>query len=307
MWLNILLISFFSQSILFSIKLSNLNPYFIILIPLSILLHFIFYKSNHFGTADIPNERSMHLAPTKKSAGIVFFSFFIIASFLNDLILIEQSKNLPFYLGSLFLMILGFIDDKKNLSFKLKLSLEVLFFLAYYYFFPNQDYMKFACNEFSMPPILLVFLLTCITVFFINIVNFMDGIDAYVILIASFYLSILLRFPNQSFQSVQILAVFLLCSSGFCLFNFPKAKLFMGDAGSLPLGFYLFSASNFLLGDGQNSKLSAGFGLVVYLPFLFLNVFIVDSILTILIRLVQKKNIFQAHKEHLYQLVSLPF
>lgn len=262
------------------------------LLGLSIFLHILFYKVSFLGNLDKPNERSMHKIPTKKSAGIIFIPLFIILSASYEYLLNEKLIQAPFYILLLSLSILGFIDDKKNLSFKAKLIIEFILFGIYFYLNPLN--ISFIPSYFSTPIYILL------SIYFVNIVNFMDGIDSYLVIFSNLVLSIFFFWKTEYLFNLDLAYFFLISIFGFALFNISKARLFMGDAGSLPLGFFLFY-SNFLFFKQQITIQNYPF---LFIPFLTLSIYIVDSVFTIFIRFKNKENIFQAHKEHLYQKLS---
>lgn len=282
------LISIYFLFILFFYIQTNSTLISLTFLVISIFLHILFYKLSFFGNLDTPNERSMHRIPTKKSAGIIFIPLFIFFSAFYEYILNQRIIHLNFFILLFSLSVLGYIDDKKNLSFQLKLFVEFIFFALFYYF------------NFQNLNLLLVCLLICLAIYFINIVNFMDGIDSYLATFTNLFLSIFLFWRNDFLFNLDLGYFFLISFFGFSLFNIPKARLFMGDSGSLAVGFFLFH-SNFLFSNETLPKNQIPFLLI---PFIGLSVYILDSSLTILIRFLNKKNIFQAHKEHLYQKLS---
>ena len=125
----------------------------------------------------------------------------------------------------------------------------------------------------------------------------MDGLDLYLTL--STFSALLIFFfilggiPENNQTTVLLLAVSL---ASFIFFNFPPARLFMGDTGSLPLG-YMMAILPFL--GNKDHPIDLGYG------FLLIPVFWVDGVLTILRRLLKRENIFRAHREHLYQKITL--
>jgi UDP-N-acetylmuramyl pentapeptide phosphotransferase/UDP-N-acetylglucosamine-1-phosphate transferase len=126
----------------------------------------------------------------------------------------------------------------------------------------------------------------------------MDGLDLY--LIGTFLTSIIFWIPIFSISflpessSYKMLVLLLASLFGFSFFNYPKAKLFMGDSGSLALGFLIFFLPCFAIGQAKEQME------LLDLFFLF-PIFWIDGVITIIMRSFQRKNIFSAHKEHLYQ------
>ncbi|EOQ96724.1 glycosyltransferase, group 4 family [Leptospira wolbachii serovar Codice str. CDC] len=287
-------------------------PMFAILALLSLFLH-SFYVYSRFGVKDVPNERSLHDVVTKKSGGMFFIPLFLL-SVLGFLFYPQLGQSLPLpqdsaqrmdiYLllaGILFFCILGFIDDLYHLSPKLRLFLE-LSVVAVFLVWTNPEITYF--GVISLPKPVQILVLTVFLVFAVNLVNFMDGMDWYLVttLFLS-YFSLVSASPhfyvvNQfgySFYLVLLLSMF-----GFIIYNFPKAKLFMGDSGSLALGFLVMALPLFV---GKWGKTNSNPWDVAYYFYLF-PYFWLDGIFILIKRFFQKKHLFSAHREHLYQRIT---
>ncbi len=290
--IKVFFVSFYLFLILLFFYFSHSSVLSLFLLGLSIFLHILFYKISFLGNLDKPNERSMHKIPTKKSAGIIFIPLFIFLSSGYEYLLNGRITNLDFFILLFCLCLLGFIDDIKNLSFKTKLLIEFVLFGIYFHL--NPPSISFVPNYFSIPIYVLL------SIYFINIVNFMDGIDSYLVIFSNLTLTIFLFWKTEYLFNLDLAYFFLISIFGFSLFNISKARLFMGDAGSLPVGFFLFY-SNFLF---LKEPISYENFNILLTPFLTLSIFVVDSVLTIFIRLQNKENIFKAHKEHSYQKLS---
>ena len=265
----------------------------------SSFLLWAFYHSKFFSHLDVPNHRSMHEFPTKKSGGLVFMSVFTISLFylvfysgkgMGDIQLLF--RTVP---GLLVLLLIGFLDDRYNFSSRRKLFFEIVFFTPYcYLFFPDFQILGIAPE---VPKVFYSIVLAGYIIFVTNLCNFMDGLDLYLTsstFAALFiFLFIISGIPENNQTTVLLLGVSL---ASFIFFNFPPARLFMGDTGSLPLG-YMIAILPFL--GNKDHSIDLGYG------FLFIPVFWVDGVLTIIRRLLKKENIFRAHRHHLYQKITL--
>lgn len=276
--------------------------YFWLLAGFSLVLHSV-YVYLPWGVQDIPNQRSMHSSPTRKSGGIVFVPLFLVCLYV-------WGKEGPFtdlalFLGAgvLFFALLGLMDDFYSLPALLRLGLEFLFvFLWLFFLFPKGHYVHLPFNlELVVNTWVLNFALTFLLVFGINLVNFMDGLDSYVslnvffsLLVFGFVFSKNFFFPEPLFWLIWM---FLLSLTGFVFFNFPKAKLFMGDVGSLSLGFFWLCLP---LLESQLSKTP----LLIWNLFFLFPFFWLDGLTTLFHRLLQRKNVLNAHREHFYQLLT---
>lgn len=271
---------------------------FILASLFSILFLYVFHKIPTPLLTDIPNERSMHSNPTKRSAGI-FFIFIFWMGLIFELYLerISQKDFFFFLIPTFFLGILGFIDDLKNLSSKLKLALELIFIYTFLEFFPS-PFSLFGF-ELSMFSIISNILLTIYIVFILNLVNFMDGLDLYLSLTLIFFTFNLFSFSQYEI-SPQLNLYFLLIFSmaGFFIYNFPNASMFMGDSGSLPIGFMIAVSPLYLK---QDADFLPDISMILYL----IPIFLLDGVYTLFKRGLEKKNIFSAHREHFYQRVQL--
>lgn len=253
--------------------------YIFVLIFLFVLQLVYFRMADRFNIIDKPNERSSHKQVTLRGGGVVFY-FGVLTYFLS------QGFCYPFFtLGLTLIAGVSFIDDVRTLSSKVRLPVH----------FISMGLMFYEWGLFSQPWYLVIaaFILS---VGIINAYNFMDGINgitgAYslvVLAVLSYVNSFVSPFVDEVLINFSLIAVLV-----FNWFNFrKKARCFAGDVGSVSIAFLVV----FLLG-----KLIVETGKIEYL--LFLGVYGVDSVLTIIHRLILKENIFEAHRKHAYQLMA---
>jgi Fuc2NAc and GlcNAc transferase len=238
---------------------------------------------NTLSLLDHPNERSSHYIPTPKGGGIgILISFVFVCIF--------HKINFTFWFPLSIASIVGFCGDRIELSPKTRLFIQ---FLAAFALILGMDHSKFNI-------ILLVLFSLPFAVFIVgtaNFYNFMDGINgiAGITGLVGFGL---LAFYASCLGSNSPLIALAICISlaclGFLPFNIPRAKVFMGDVGSILLGF-VFA------------------GMVVYfsksfLDFIclssFLFPFYADELTTMMVRLKNGENLTKAHRRHLYQLLA---
>ncbi|TGK17140.1 UDP-phosphate N-acetylglucosaminyl 1-phosphate transferase [Leptospira fluminis] len=260
---------------------------------LSLGLCRLYIGSKRISISDIPNERSMHQAATKKSGGIwIFFS--------SSLILIVWSYfgrsefPLHWWTGVFFFFLVGFGDDVKGLSPYLRFGAEFVFLVAWIGLAPFRISLFGMDLGVSPGGYGEIALISLYLLFFVNLCNFMDGLDTYLVsnLVFTAFATILLTGNDLPFSYLSIFAALF----GFLAWNLPKAKLFLGDSGSLFLGFAL-GALPFYVQGKKPFEVSDLFFLAP--------VFFTDGLLTIFVRLKKKENIFQAHRIHLYQLFAV--
>lgn len=243
---------------------------------------------------DIPNERSSHQIPTPRGGGIGFVATFLLALFgLGFLKILPWNIVFGFGLSGFLIALIGFIDDRHSLSPIVRLcgqfvaSIFTLHCLGLLTMGFSGEW-SFLGN-FVLNAVAVVFL-----VWMINLYNFMDGIDGLAsveaITVAASFIGIASAIGYAGILWIpEILAASVL---GFLLWNFPPAKIFMGDAGSGFLGL--------ILGSLLIQSAKSDFHLAVSL-FILLGCFITDATYTLVKRLIQGDKVYQAHCSHAYQ------
>lgn len=215
--------------------------FFIIIFLLSLLFLKIYQRlSIKFNILDIPNSLSIHSKETPTGAGIVFVIIFFLSIFLNqtqfdNFIKFDQPKNyLILFVAISSLALISFYDDLKNIHPLIRLfsQLSIVFICT----------SLFDLTNINLSIKLLIFLIVYFWVYTINIINFTDGIDGFLTVNAlTFFLGIFIYCQYAVninfiyFISLTILPILL----AYFFFNKPKATLFMGDTGSIFLGFLI--------------------------------------------------------------------
>ncbi len=195
--------------------------------------------SSRMGMIDIPNERSSHIKPIPRGAGVAIFLAYFIILLLFHLPLIETYKGFVF--GSLLIFLTGIYDDNKGVQPKTKFVVITIATLLV--FFVDGLRIETLGNWFGHTIALPIFLALPVTLIavvgFTNAMNLIDGLDglsgsvAIVIFSAFYYIGLIHN--DQFIMSVSIL--FIAAIIAFLFFNWHPAKIFMGDSGSLVLGF----------------------------------------------------------------------
>lgn len=245
---------------------------------------------------DIPNSRSSHLIPTPRGGGLAFVVVFLFCLPILYLSSLLSSLFLLVLMGAgLLIAIVGFIDDKYNLSVHSRLLTH--FIAAIWVLFWLNGFPSISLVSFIIPTPIT----TCCAIFYLvwllNLYNFMDGIDglasieAICMCLGGIILYILLKYD------LYTAPLFLLAASvlGFLIWNFPYARIFMGDVGSSFLGIIL----------GALSIQAAWLSIPLFVAWLImLGVFIVDTTWTLIHRILRKQKIYEAHRCHAYQFAS---
>jgi len=239
-----------------------------------------FRVADRFNIIDKPNMRSSHVAVTLRGGGIIFlFGAWIYAAFFG-------SDNGWFLLGLTLIGLVSFIDDIHSLPDFARLPVQfVAMFLMFHQFGILNWYDWWR---------VLIALIVCVGI--TNAYNFMDGINGitggYSLVVLSF-LAHVNRYET-AFVDAGFLHVVIISALVFCFFNFRKrARCFAGDVGSVSMAYIvLFALGSLILKTGDLSYLIA------------LAVYGVDTVLTIVHRLMLGENIFEAHRKHAYQLMA---
>ncbi len=213
---------------------------------LSLLLNALLVKyAFKIGLVDIPNHRSSHTKPVARGAGIaIFLSFMItVIIFHHDVV----NKNIGFFLGVLVVFIAGVIDDKYEISPKVKFLFLIAATLLIY--FIDDIKITYIGTYFGYTVYLYSWMVLPFTVIavvgYTNALNLIDGLDglagliSLIIFVSYFYIGYV------HFDDFMITVSFFMIAAllGFLIFNWNPAKVFMGDSGSLVLGFSIAAVS----------------------------------------------------------------
>nr|WP_241263383.1 glycosyltransferase family 4 protein [Parahaliea mediterranea] len=246
--------------------------------------------ARHWQLLDHPNHRSSHSLPTPHGGGVPLLLSLAVAVLAAGGFGVAWSAELRWLLGfALALMALGVLDDLVGLSVRLRFAVYALCCLV-----------AAALLMAPLGPLAWWLLLPVgfALLWGLNLFNFMDGIDGIAAIqcfMASCAAALLAFFHTGAGEYALFCLLLGFCHLGFLAWNFPPARLFMGDAGSVPTGFLLGALA--VLGE-VSGALSAATWLVL------LAAFVADASYTLLRRLLRGERITEAHREHLYQRLS---
>ena len=231
---------------------------------------------------DHPNERSLHVRPTPRTGGVGVMAGVVAGSLL---VMAGGGVGRPVWAavaGALLLAGLGLLDDRRNVSARARLLAQALV---------AGGFLALAGPASGWMTGVLFFLGL---VWMANLYNFMDGSDGLAGGMAVFgfaAFAVAAALAGQSALSL-VCAGIAAAAAGFLCFNFHPARIFMGDAGSVPLGFL---AGALGLAGHDAGVWPLWFPLLVFSPF------IVDATATLLRRAHRREKVWQAHRTHYYQ------
>ena len=233
-----------------------------------------------------PNERSLHDMPTPKGGGIaIVVTWYTGISVLFFSGIIERSLFFALLSGVL-LAVVSLIDDIRGL--KPFIRLIVQFITAIIAFIFLNGLRPLVMPQISINYNFIVYPIAIIgMVWFINLFNFMDGVDGFASLEAIILCAVFFVF-TWNMSSVLLIA----CITGFLYWNWPKASIFMGDVGSTQLGFILVVLGIYYHNTYEFSILN---WIMLTSPFWF------DATLTLFRRLRNREKLSEAHRKHVYQ------
>ncbi len=208
----------------------------IFLLSFSFLVLLIRYSAK-LGLIDTPNQRSMHKVITPRSGGIAIFLSIIVSQFFFNLD--HLVAYFPIYLSIVLIFIIGFIDDKYNISPRYKFIFIFIASIILYYNNVQITTLGTYCGYSLTLPSWFIFPFTFFAIAgFTNALNLIDGLDGLSSSISLIILSAFL-FIGQLYHDdlmITLSASFITATFAFILFNWNPAKIFMGDTGSLTLG-----------------------------------------------------------------------
>lgn len=258
--------------------MTYLAPIVSVLVTL-LSLAFILSGKFSYKIQDIPNERSLHSKPVPRMGGVGLATG-LLAGWLLMFDALTWWLLLP--LAALFLISL--LDDMRGLPVRVRLSAQLL----------AAAILVSGSGFFTEQGVIAALLLLLLTVWMTNLYNFMDGSNGLAGGMALFGFgaygaaALIAHADTLAMLNFSISAA----AVGFLYFNFHPARVFMGDAGSIPLGFLAVAMG---LWGWQQGCWEAWFPLLVFSPF------IVDASITLLKRSLRGAKVTEAHREHYYQ------
>ncbi|MCT4638578.1 MAG: glycosyltransferase family 4 protein [Bacteroidales bacterium] len=235
---------------------------------------------------DIPNHRSSHSVPTPRGGGIaIMIAWYVGVITLYIMKYIELNLFLALASGS-FLSVISIIDDIRNVKPKVRLLFQALSAIGALYFIgyirPIDLFVFQISSQYILFPLFFIAIL-----WFINLFNFLDGIDGHIAIAG-----ITIPLGLYIFSDSQVLLIMVAAVLGFLPWNWQRAKIFMGDVGSTLIGFNVVILSLWF-------RNTANVSIIVILVLSSLYWF--DATLTLVRRFLNKEKLSEAHRKHAYQ------
>jgi Fuc2NAc and GlcNAc transferase len=263
----------------------------------ALLTHAIRRLAMSHGYLDVPNERSSHHIPTPKGGGaaIVFA-----ATGACALLWLHHGLSTNVFLalsGGLAVAATGFVDDRRSLSPGLRLAVHLIaavWALAWLGGLPallvGTELLTFGTSGYVVGALGVIWVL--------NLFNFMDGIDGIAASEGAFITwagALVLSLPRADAGDAAAACLVGAACVGFLVWNWPPARIFMGDVGSGYLG---YAIAVFALAAARNDPVAVWVWLILG------GVFFVDATVTLVRRLARGERVYEAHRTHAYQWLS---
>lgn len=236
-----------------------------------------------------PNVRSSHRIPTPQGAGIaVITATLLVAGIMAGSGSTDLKIPIAVFAASVFIAVVGFADDIKSIAVLPRLLLQGAAVAAVIFSASGELQIVPACPLWIERTLLLL-----AGLWFVNLVNFMDGLDwMTVVEVVPITVALMILGALGEFPTAPTFVAAALCGAmlGFAPFNRPVAKIFLGDAGSLPIGLLLGWC---LLQLGYDRQYAAAILLPMYYFF--------DATATLLRRMARGEPFWSAHRSHFYQ------
>lgn len=279
-----------------NLNVNGHNVFIIVFVTFIASLIFVYLAkiiAEYIGAIDIPNKRSAHKSPTPLLGGIGIFLSFLLGYMLFAP---ESTLMLSVLMSSFLILLLGVFDDIKPIKARYKIIMHILVAAIVVFYggleLTRVDLFSFEMEFGSFSPYITMVIIVGI----INAINLIDGLDGLCAGISSIYFLtigvIALILNNLGGLDIILSFIMLGATLGFLVYNFPPAKIFMGDTGSTFLG--LMISVIMLLGFKTVTLTS------LVIPLILLILPITDTLFAIIRRTLAKKSIGEADKEHIH-------
>lgn len=258
-------------------------------------------SSTVIAVLDHPNARSLHVRPMPRTGGVaVMTSVAASAAVVAALVLDRRSDRFVFAGLIALALALGAIslfEDAAGLSWRIRLACQLILAAAFVQATGAAVTCCGALGSIALGPLGVVITVLGI-VWMTNLYNFMDGLDGLAggMTVIGFGFLAYLGWAAGSRVVPAAASMIAAAAAGFLVFNFPPARIFLGDMGSIPLGFLAGCVSVWGIAEGT---------LDPALPLILFSPFIVDATATLLKRAVRGERFWEPHRQHWYQRLAI--
>ncbi|MCG8432470.1 MAG: glycosyltransferase family 4 protein, partial [Gammaproteobacteria bacterium] len=246
---------------------------------------------NRFLALDHPNERSLHTTPVSRLGGVAILTGILSGTLLG--FQLNYFSKMPFILllAASPIVAVSLLDDFRDLSIKLRLighatGAAILIFAVDNHSVVDLLFFQLPANTIAAQALVFLFI-----VWMVNLYNFMDGIDGLAggMAVIGFGSIAFIGWYAGAEEFALFNAVLAIAAGGFLAFNFPPARIFMGDGGASTLGFL---AAGSLIWAQRQDIFPLWLGVLIFSPF------IVDASVTLLRRAISGDAFWRAHRSH---------
>ncbi len=280
------------------VLLNNLLLATVLFLSTSLLTYLVKRYALQLSLIDKPNKRSSHSMPTPRGGGLALFLCFSATLGFLYAALSPVSKNLVelIIIGGAVIAIVGLLDDRFGVKSGVRFAVHSAACIATVSSMESLPVLQVFNAEYSLGwaayPLYIV-----AAVWLLNLYNFMDGIDgiaAAEAVCVAVGAAVILYWGGRSEEASLLLLLALACL-GFLVWNWPPAKIFMGDVGSGYLGFVFAVFALYT---------SAYDGISLWTWIVLLSIFWVDATATLTWRMFARQRWSEAHRDHLYQVMA---
>src|SRR5579862_3087928 len=244
---------------------------------------------------DHPGERSSHHVAVPRGGGLALVPLALFAWLMLDVAGLAPVGTSLIIATAALLAVVSWRDDLKGLGVGWRLLAHLIAASLGILAIPDSQLIF----QGLLPPLLDRIVAVILWVWFVNLYNFMDGIDGITCTETIFLgagIALVLLLADEASDHAPMLALAIAASAaGFLRWNWPPAKMFLGDIGSIPLGFVM----------GWLLLAMAAKGL--WIPALILPLYyLADATITLLARLLRGERVWQPHRQHFYQRALAP-
>lgn len=260
----------------------------------SLILTSVLLRNPRLNVMDIPNKRSLHVTPRPRGGGLAILAGISVGVALAVLFGVERNPLLWIVLGTLIIAAVSFTDDRRGVPVMVRLLIHSGASIPIVMSGLTFSSLQFPAFELHIVGWAAGFFAFVFLVWMTNLYNFMDGMDGFaagMAVIGFGAYAIMGVLSGHAFFAITNTSI-AAAAAGFLLFNFPPARIFMGDVGSSSLGFL---AGTVTLWANKEGIFPLWIGILVFSPF------ILDATVTLIRRMARREKIWVPHKTHYYQ------